>query len=41
MSCNKNQIDLLTPNIGWMDVASEKKICLHNSPGDPRKKHLV
>lgn len=41
MSCYREQIDLLIPNICWMDVASGKKICFHNSPGDPGKKHLI
>lgn len=41
MSCHRKQIDLLIPNTCWMDVASGKKICFHDSPGDPEKKTFV
>lgn len=32
------QIDLLFLNLCWMDMASGKKTCLYNCPGDPGKR---
>jgi len=40
LTTENSEIDLFILNPCWMDVASGKKICFRNPPGDPGK-HIL